>query len=110
MLIQHRLTGHTSWNLSQTAEIVVYTALLSDIISLYVKRLRGSKMFGLSFLYTMCIKMPPVVDVVVLSSPSPVLIGEAIDFEELLLAQARNPSKISRIRQPGGEKKRSSQP
>lgn len=44
----------------------------------------------------------PVVDVIVFTSPSPVLVGEAIDFEELLFAETRDATEIARIWQPAG--------
>ena len=44
----------------------------------------------------------PVVDVVVFPSPSPVLVGEAVDFEKLLFAEAGDSTKIARIWQPVG--------
>ncbi len=36
----------------------------------------------------------PVVNVVIFTSPAPVLIREAIDFEELFFAKAGHPSKV----------------
>lgn len=61
---------------------------------------------------TLCSGRPqlPVVDVVVLPSPPPVLIGEAVDLQELFFAQARDSSKVSGVGQSEGkeEKKKSS--
>lgn len=53
----------------------------------------------------------PVVDVVVLPSPPPVLIGEAVDLQELFFAQTRDSSKVSGIGQSEGkeEKKKTSE-
>lgn len=48
----------------------------------------------------------PVVDVVVLPSPPPVLIGEAVDLQELFFAQARDSSKVSGVGQPEGKEKK----
>lgn len=42
----------------------------------------------------------PVVNVVIFTSPTPVLIWEAVDFEELFFAKARHPSKVPCIGQP----------
>lgn len=50
---------------------------------------------------TLCSARPqlPVVDVVVLPSPPPVLIGEAVDLQELFFAQAWDSSKVSGVGQ-----------
>lgn len=40
----------------------------------------------------------PVVDVVVFTSPAPVVVGEAIDLQVLLLAHGRNASKVLVVR------------
>lgn len=45
----------------------------------------------------------PVVDVVVLPSPPPVLVGEAVDLQELFFAQTRDSSKVSGIGQSEGK-------
>lgn len=42
----------------------------------------------------------PVVNVVIFTSPAPVFIREAVDFEELFFAKARHPSEVPRIGQP----------
>lgn len=42
----------------------------------------------------------PVVYVVIFTSPAPILIWEAIDFEELFSAKAGHPSKVPCIGQP----------
>ena len=42
----------------------------------------------------------PVVDVVVLAAPAPVLVGEAVDLQELLPAESGHPSEVARVRQP----------
>lgn len=44
----------------------------------------------------------PVVDVVVLPSPAPVLVGEAVDLQKLFFTEAWNSSKVSGVRQPAG--------
>lgn len=47
----------------------------------------------------------PVVDVVVLSSPAPVFVGEAVDLQKLFFTEARDSSKVSRIGQPAAAKR-----
>lgn len=42
-------------------------------------------------------KVSPVVDVIVLAAPSPVLVGKAVDFEELLFAKAGDATKIAGV-------------
>lgn len=42
----------------------------------------------------------PVEDVVILTTPAPVLVGEAVDSQELGFAQARHASKVASIGQP----------
>lgn len=50
------------------------------------------------------IQCDPVVDIIVFSSPTPVLVGETIDLQELRLSQTGNSSEISGIRKPAREK------
>ena len=48
----------------------------------------------------------PVVNVVVLPPPAPVLVGEAVDLQELFFTEAWNSSEVACVRQPaegGGE-------
>lgn len=45
----------------------------------------------------------PVVDVVVLPSPAPVLVGEAVDLQKLFFTEAWNSSEVSCVGQPAGE-------
>lgn len=42
----------------------------------------------------------PVVDVIVFTSPAPVVVGEAIDLQVLLLAHGGNSSKVLVVRKP----------
>lgn len=44
----------------------------------------------------------PVKDVIILSSPAPILIGKAIDLQKLGLAQPRNTTEVASIGQPVG--------
>lgn len=44
----------------------------------------------------------PVKDVIILSSPAPVLIGKAINLQKLGLAQPRNTTKVASVGQPVG--------
>ena len=46
----------------------------------------------------------PVEDVVILTTPTPVLVGEAIDSQELGFIQARHTSEVASIGQPGARK------
>lgn len=46
----------------------------------------------------------PVEDVVILTTPAPVLVGEAIDSQELGFIQARHTSEVAGIGQPGTRK------
>lgn len=48
----------------------------------------------------------PVVNVVVLPSPPPVLVGEAVDLQELFFAQTRDSSKVSGIGQSEGKEEK----
>lgn len=49
----------------------------------------------------------PVEDVVILTTPTPVLVGEAIDSQELGFIQARHTSKVAGIGQPRARKQAS---
>lgn len=42
----------------------------------------------------------PVEDVIILTAPSPVLVGKAVDPQKLGLTQARHTSKVASIGQP----------
>ncbi len=47
----------------------------------------------------------PVVDVVVLPSPAPVLVREAVDLQKLLFTEAWNSSEVACVGQPAGEER-----
>lgn len=47
----------------------------------------------------------PVVDVVILAPPAPVVVGEAVDFQVLLLAHGGNSSKVLVVWEPARTKR-----
>lgn len=48
----------------------------------------------------------PVINVIIFTTPAPVIVWEPVDLSELLFAQGRHTSEILVVRQPGSRKKR----